>query len=274
MKNIIFLKQYFILFFSLLLISVCSGSYADTKIDQALEAKHRTPSYVERDQYRHPKETLLFFGLTQEQSVIEITPGYGWYAEILAPLLKPKGYYCYASYTLHKNINPYFVKMEKSFSEKMKKNPEVYSDLNWVHFNPKTPNFPPEGPVDMVLTFRNVHNWAKAGSAESMFDGFAKALKPGGVLGVVEHRAKPGTPLKTQIKSGYMTVDYVVGLAKKSGFRLDASSEINANPKDDTNHPGGVWNLPPNMRGISDKNRDSIKAIGESDRMTLRFVKK
>ena len=125
----------------------------------------------------------------------------------------------------------------------------------------------------MVLTFRNVHNWAKAGTAESMFSGFARALKPGGILGLVEHRAKPGTSLDDQIRSGYMTVDYVVQMAEAAGFRLDASSEINANPKDTTDHPGGVWNLLPNLRNIADEDKEAISAIGESDRMTLLFKK-
>jgi predicted methyltransferase len=125
----------------------------------------------------------------------------------------------------------------------------------------------------MVLTFRNVHNWAKAGSAEAMFAGFAKALKPGGVLGVVEHRAKIGTPLDIQIKSGYMTEDYVIQMAKDAGFRLDAKSEINANPKDTADHPNGVWNLLPSLRGVKDDDKANIISIGESDRMTLRFIK-
>ena len=153
-------------------------------------------------------------------------------------------------------------------------NPDVYGQLKWVHFDPKQPDLAPDGPVDMVLTFRNVHNWAKAGTAESMFAGFSRALKPGGILGLVEHRAKPGTPLDEQIRSGYMTVDYVVQMAKKAGFRLDASSEINANAKDTKDHKGGVWNLLPNLRNVADEDKVRISAIGESDRMTLRFVKK
>ena len=273
MKNTKLFIRYFILFFTTLPLIAYSQVSFDQLIDEALAEKHRTPAYIERDKYRNPKDTLLFFGLTPEQSVIEITPGYGWYAEILAPLMRAKGEYHYASLTLHKDINPYFVRIEKAFKEKMSANPDVYEKLRWTHFNPKDPVFAPDGPVDMVLTFRNVHNWAKAGSAESMFAGFAKALKPGGILGLVEHRAKPGTPLDQQIKSGYMTVEYVVSMAKKAGFRLDDSSEINANPKDKANHPNGVWNLLPSMRGVSDQDKPSIKAIGESDRMTLKFIK-
>lgn len=155
----------------------------------------------------------------------------------------------------------------------MEKNPDIYDQLRWVHFDPKQPEFAPNGPVDMILTFRNVHNWAKAGSVEAMFTGFAKALKPGGTLGVVEHRAKVGTPLEKQIESGYMTEDYVVRMAKDAGFRLDAKSEINANPKDTADHPKGVWNLLPSLRGVEDDDKANIISIGESDRMTLRFIK-
>jgi len=266
-------KRFFLPVFAALLLAGCSGSDVEQIIDGALVADHRTPTYVERDQFRHPKETLLFFGLDPEQSVVEVTPGFGWYAEILAPILRDSGQYYYTSYTLHDDINPYFVKVEKAFKEKMDLNPDIYSKLNWIHFDPNQPEFAPNGPVDMVLTFRNVHNWAKAGTAESMFSGFARALKPGGILGLVEHRAKPGTPLEDQIRSGYMTVDYVVQMAEAAGFRLDASSEINANPKDTTDHPGGVWNLLPNLRNIADEDKEAISAIGESDRMTLRFVK-
>jgi len=266
-------KRFFLPVFAALLLAGCSGSDVEQIIDGALIADHRTPTYVERDQFRHPKETLLFFGLDPEQSVVEVTPGFGWYAEILAPILRDSGQYYYTSYTLHDDINPYFVKVEKAFKEKMDSNPDIYSKLNWIHFDPNQPEFAPNGPVDMVLTFRNVHNWAKAGTAESMFSGFARALKPGGILGLVEHRAKPGTSLDDQIRSGYMTVDYVVQMAEAAGFRLDASSEINANPKDTTDHPGGVWNLLPNLRNIADEDKEAISAIGESDRMTLRFVK-
>jgi predicted methyltransferase len=268
-----FLKFSFAAFFVLLFLTSCSDSDAEQLIDKVLAGEHRTPSNVNRDKFRHPKETLLFFGLSPEQSVVEITPGFGWYAEILAPLLRDKGKYYYASYKLHKDINSFFIKMEQKFKEKMKLNPDIYEKLRWVHFKSNQPDFVPDGPVDMVLTFRNVHNWAKAGTAESMFAGFNKALKPGGVLGLIEHRAKPATSIEQQIKSGYMTVEYVVKLAEKNGFRLEASSEINANPNDTSDHPGGVWNLLPNLRDITDENKEVMMQIGESDRMTLKFIK-
>jgi predicted methyltransferase len=188
-------------------------------------------------------------------------------------LVRNKGQYTYTSLRLHEKINPYFVKLERAFKGKMEKNPDIYDQLRWVHFDPKQPEFAPNEPVDMILTFRNVHNWAKAGSVEAMFTGFSKALKPGGTLGVVEHRAKVGTPLEKQIESGYMTEDYVVRMAKDAGFRLDAKSEINANPKDTADHPKGVWNLLPSLRGVKDNDKVNIISIGESDRMTLRFIK-
>ena len=272
MTTIKLYKHFFILF-SLTILLGCGKPDTSQLIDKALAAEHRTPSYVQRDKYRHPKETLLFFGLDPEQSIIEITPGYGWYTEILAPLIRNKGQYSYTSLRLHEKINPFFVKLERAFKDKKEKNPDIYDQLRWIHFDPKQPEFAPNGPVDMVLTFRNVHNWAKAGSAESMFAGFAKALKPGGILGVVEHRAKAGTPLEKQIESGYMTEDYVVQMAQDAGFRLDAKSDINANLQDTADHPKGVWNLLPSLRGVEDDDKANIISIGESDRMTLRFVK-
>ena len=242
-------------------------------IDQVIMGEHRDPNFTMRDRYRHPKETLEFFGITPEKSVVEITPGFGWYAEILAPLLRENGMYIYASYKLNEGINPFFIKVENAFKEKMQQHPSVYDKLNWVHFEAKNPQLSPDGPVDAVLTFRNVHNWAQAGTIDSMFRGFYEVLKPGGMLGLVEHRAKPGTTLENQIKSGYMTEKFVIQMAESVGFRLDAKSEINANPKDTKDYAGGVWNLLPNLRNIADEDKDKMVDIGESDRMTLRFVK-
>jgi len=163
--------------------------------------------------------------------------------------------------------------MDANYRAKLASAPNVYGKVELVHFDPKAPVFAPDGSADMVLTFRNVHNWAKGGRAESMFRGFAAALKPGGVLGVVEHRARPGTPFEQQVTSGYMTEKYVIEMARKAGFRLVEKSEINANPRDTTDHPGGVWNLPPNLRGVPEADMEKMRAIGESDRMTLKFVK-
>ena len=262
---------FFINFFGLILSQ--SALSNENLIDEVLAGEHRNTDFIKRDKYRHPKETLEFFGITSEKSVVEITPGYGWYAEILAPLLRENGNYIYASYKLNEGINAFFVKVEKAFIEKMQQHPNVYDKLNWVHFEAKNPQLTPDGPVDAVVTFRNVHNWAQAGTTKSMFEGFYKALKPGGVLGLVEHRAIPGTSLENQIKSGYMTEGFVIQTAESVGFRLDAKSEVNANPKDTKDYAGGVWNLLPNLRNIADKDKDKMIEIGESDRMTLRFIK-
>jgi predicted methyltransferase len=243
------------------------------EIEAAMQGAHRSDAYKARNQYRHPKETLLFFGLRPDMTVVEITPGGGWYTEVLAPVLRDKGAYYAASYRITADSRDFFRRMDANYRAKLAAAPEVYGKVELVHFDPQSPVFAPEGSADMVLTFRNVHNWAKAGTTGFMFRGFYAALKPGGVLGVVEHRARPGTSFEQQVKSGYMTEAYVIEMAQQAGFRLAARSEINANPKDSTDHPGGVWNLLPNLRNVADADIEKMRAIGESDRMTLRFVK-
>ena len=242
-------------------------------IETAMNGTHRSQAHQERDRYRHPGETLLFFGLKPDMTVVEITPGGGWYTEILAPVLRDQGKYYAASYLITPDSVEYFRRMDANYRAKLASEPDVYDKVELVHFDPKAPVFAPPGSADMVLTFRNVHNWAQSGRAELMFRGFAAALKPGGVLGVVEHRARPGTPFKQQVTSGYMTEEYVIEMARNAGFRLVGTSEINANPKDTTDHPGGVWNLPPNLRNVVEADIPKMMAIGESDRMTLKFVK-
>lgn len=249
---------------------------ADTgvMIEAAMNGSHRSAAYKARDKYRHPRATLLFFGLKPDMTVVEITPGGGWYSEILAPVLRDNGVFYAASYRISEESRDFFRRMDANYRAKLKASPDVYGKMKLVYFDRESPNFAQSGSADMVLTFRNVHNWAKAGTAESMFRGFHAALKPGGVLGVIDHRAKPGTSFEEQIQSGYMAEDYVIDLARKAGFRLSAKSEINANPRDAADHPGGVWNLLPNLRNVSEADEARMRAIGESDRMTLRFVKR
>ncbi|HYJ19273.1 MAG TPA: methyltransferase, partial [Burkholderiales bacterium] len=151
--------------------------------------------------------------------------------------------------------------------------PDLYGKTRLSVMTPPDIQVAPAGSADLVLTFRNVHNWAKAGTADAMFKAFHDALKSGGTLGVVEHRAKPGTSFQQQIDSGYMTEAYVIEAAQKAGFTLANKSEINANPKDTKDYPGGVWTLPPNLRNVSEADKPKFIAIGESDRMTLKFVK-
>ncbi len=242
-------------------------------LDEAINGAHRPEANKLRDAFRHPKQTLQFFGLEPNMKVIEITPGRGWYTEVLAPVLRENGTFYAASYEITERSRDFFRRLDADYRAMLSAWPNVYDRVEIVYFNPSEPEFGVAESVDMVLTFRNVHNWAKAGTAEAMFKGFAAVLKPGGILGVVEHRAKPGTPLEKQIKSGYMTEDYVINMARKAGFRLAGSSEINANPNDTKDHPGGVWNLLPNLRDVPAADEAKYRAIGESDRMTLKFVK-
>jgi predicted methyltransferase len=249
---------------------------ADTaqQLDQVLAGSHRDAKNAARDQYRHPKETLLFFGLQPDMSVVEVWPSAGWWTEILAPLLKDEGKYYAAWFATEWKDTPDFLKQrEKGFDAMLAGKPELYGKvIKTKLLAPAYVDIAPKGSADMVLTFRNVHNWAKAGNADAMFTAFYDALKPGGILGVKDHRARSGTSFKQQIDSGYMTEEYVISTAEKAGFKFVAKSEINANPKDTTDHPAGVWTLPPTLR-LGEKDREKYLAIGESDRMTLKFVK-
>ena len=244
---------------------IAAGQYADV-----LKGTWRAPQNVVRDVYRHPQQTLQFFGLRANQTVIEITPGGGWYSEILAPLLKQKGHYIAALQA--PASGEYFKKAADSLRQKFAADPEHYAQARFVEFDPKTPVLGQPGSADAVLTFRNVHNWVMADTAPNMFQAFFKVLKPGGVLGVVDHRAKDGASLDDIKHSGYLTTAYVVQLATDAGFVLDGQSEINANPKDTKDYPDGVWTLPPSLK-LGEQDKARYLAIGESDRMTLRFIK-
>ena len=246
---------------------------AESLVDKAMTGAHRSDANKARDKYRHPKETLLFFGLEPGMTVVEITPSRGWYTEILAPVLKEKGEY-YAAVGAITEKSPDFAKQTDAYYRAMLAGAsDLYGKTKLYVMTPPDIKVAPAGSADLVLTFRNVHNWAKAGTADAMFKAFFDALKPGGTLGVVEHRAKPGTAFQQQIDSGYMTEAYVLETAQKAGFKLENKSEINANPKDTKDYPGGVWTLPPNLRNVSEADKSRFLAIGESDRMTLKFVK-
>lgn len=242
-----------------------------------VNGEQRTPAFRQRDAYRHPAATLTFFGLRPDMKVVEIWPGNGWYTEILAPYLNPHGLLYEAepadagTRVTAANASQ---RGQVDFSQKLASRPATYGKVVAVPFSP--PGFTdirPPGGADMVLTFRNIHDWMKTGTTDAVFHAMANALKPGGILGIVEHRAQPGTSLQQMIDSGYVTEQYVIDEARRAGFQLVARSDINANPKDDTHHPHGVWSLPPSYAG-GDADRAALKAIGESDRMTLKFVKR
>lgn len=214
----------------------------------------------------------MFFGLRPEMTVVEIWPSAGWYTEVLAPVLKGQGRYYAARFPVAR-ANDYLKERDKKYLAKLADRPDVYSEVIPTEiFAPDFVDAAPKGSADLVLTFRNVHNWAKAGNADAMFQAFHALLRSGGVLGVVDHRASAGTSFQDQIDSGYMTEQYVIDAAQKAGFRFMGKSEINANPRDTRDHPKGVWTLPPVLR-LGDQDREKYLAIGESDRMTLKFVK-
>lgn len=240
-------------------------------IEDAVASSFRTESNRVRDQYRHPVETLKFFGLRPNMTVVEISPGAGWYLEILAPLLAANGHYIVAmpatSSGSEQNSN------QEKITTWEKTHPNVAAKITTADFAPPDHlDLAPAGTADMVLTFRSVHNWMSKGAEKAVFQAFFKALKHGGVLGVVEHRANPKKKRDPKAKSGYVLEKDIVALAKSVGFKLDRKSEINANPKDTKGYPEGVWTLPPVLT-LKDKDREKYLAIGESDRMTLRFVK-
>lgn len=241
-------------------------------LQTAIEGKHRSEASSARDEARHPAETLAFFGFKPTDSVIEISPGGGWYTEILAPALRESGQLYAAHFPVQTDV-PYYQRSRQAFLEKLAAEPDSYDKVKVTEFVVGKPEAAgPLGAVDKVMTFRNVHNWVKAGTAEQAFADFYAMLAKGGVLGVVEHRAKPGTTLDAMKMSGYVTEAEVIRLAEKAGFVLDAKSEVNANAKDSANHPKGVWTLPPSL-ALQDEDKDKYLAIGESDRMTLRFRK-
>ncbi|MBU2919399.1 methyltransferase [Psychrosphaera sp. F3M07] len=228
-----------------------------------------------RDQYRHPQQTLEFFGLKPNMTVVEIWPGGGWYTSIINPIVQEHGKYFAANFHPYEGAPAYYQRSLDGFKQKVATNP-VYKGIEVTEFHQtKALNIAPESSVDMVLTFRNVHNWYLGDGdigVENAFKAFYKALKKGGVLGVVEHRMPESLDQVENKNSGYMKQSYVVAAAKKAGFKLVATSEINANPKDTAQHPRGVWTLPPSLR-LGEEDKAKYLAIGESDRMTLKFVK-
>lgn len=237
----------------------------------AVDGAQRSPANRARDAARHPLETLAFFGVRPDATVIEIAPGGGWYTEILAPYLHDHGHL----YAAHEPADgsPGQQRARNAFREKLAANPKVYGRV--VLGTMPTAAFTdirPLGGADAVLTFRNIHNWIEDGHFDESLRAFHAVLKPGGVLGVEEHRAPAGTSLARVIESGYVPQAFVIERAKAAGFEFVGSSEVNANPRDTKDHRNGVWSLPPTLRG-GDVDRAKYLAIGESDRMTLKFIK-
>jgi predicted methyltransferase len=250
-------------------------------LQAAVQGDWRAPADRARDVWRHPVETLEFWGLKPGQTVVEFWPGAGWYTDILAPYLAATGGKLYAA-SLQTDLpeDPTAKEIVDAYRRKLEDKKKVYGDVTITAFGPSSGPVAPAGSADLVLFLRNLHNWMAAGLVEKAFRDALAALKPGGVLGIEEHRADSGRVQDVLAADGYVQQDYVIQVAKEAGFVLAGTSEINANPKDTKDHPFGVWTLPPTRlsapRGDpAEPGFDHAKydAIGESDRMTLKFVK-
>ena len=250
----------------LILLTLTITPLASHDLKGAVASEDRNPKNTLRDSSRNPVETLSFFGIESDMVVIELSPGGGWYTEILANYIHYPGTLMAAHWSKDSEI-AYYRRGRANFEKKMSNNP-MYGRVEIVDLYSELAE---ENSVDAVLTFRNLHNWLGP-NLDNIFSNTFKSLKPGGVFGIVEHRAKPGTSMEMMKKSGYVTEAHAIKIAKKHGFELAAKSEINANPKDTADHPKGVWTLPPNYR-LKDKDREKYSDIGESDRMTLLFKK-
>ena len=255
----------------------------EARIERAMFGEHRSEANIERNRYRHPVGTLGFFGLADGMTVMEIWPGGGWYTEILAPVLKGHGKYIAASWDVNVPDQPqYRYNLHKAMLEKFAAEPEIYGEAGVVMYSPpQSASLGEADSVDLLLTFRNTHGWINDGIAQAVYNEFARVLKPGGVLGVVQHRADEGADATESAKNGYVPEAAVIAMAEAAGLVLEARSEVNANPRDTHGHENGVWTLPPSLsacRSIEDEAakaecQDKYKAIGESDRMTLKFRK-
>jgi predicted methyltransferase len=251
-------------------LAVAAAPALAAPFDAAIAGAHRSDANKARDKYRHPAETLAFFKVQPNMTVVEISPAGGWYTEIIAPALKDKGQYIGA----HNNpaASAGAAAGAKKFADMLAAKPDVYGNAKVSAFGKGSYDIAPAGTADRVVSFRNVHNWHMAGFAPEAFKAFYAALKPGGMLGIVEHRLPEDKPDEMMKSSGYMKVSYIKKLAEDAGFTFIGTSEINANPKDTKDYPKGVWTLPPNY-AEGDTDKAKYAAIGESDRMTLRFMK-
>ncbi|MEO7404455.1 MAG: methyltransferase [Burkholderiales bacterium] len=232
---------------------------------------HRTQANAVRDPARNPLPVLTFFGVTSTSNVIEILPGSGgYYMEMLAPFLRERGRYIAANRA--PDAAPQYVADHQKLLARLKAEPRFYDRVVVTAFDVDKHEIAPAGSADFVLTFRNLHNWIERGEIEGSLRAFHRALKPGGILGVVDHRGRADQTQEAQMKSGYVREDYAIAIIEKGGFKLEGRSDVNANSRDTKDHPAGVWTLPPTYR-LKDQDRVKYAAIGESDRFTLRFVK-
>jgi predicted methyltransferase len=240
-------------------------------LDVILAGNQRTAGDRSRDQYCHPKATLLFFGIRPNARVLQVWPESGWYTKIIAPLVRAKGRYIAG--VLAPDPGSRFLQARSAdYRRLLSSRPDLYGAVKVVSFPLDGGDVVPPGSVNMVLSFRDLHEWMALGAAPQALATLYRALAPGGVLGVVDNRGDPTLPQDPQAKNGYVRQDYAIRMIEAAGFRLVATSEVNANPRDTKNYPAGVWTLPPDYR-LGNIDRAKYTAIGESDRFTLKFVK-
>lgn len=250
--------------------AVPAAAAADATLAGVVSAQHRSPNFVARDKYRHPREVLEFAGVKPDMTVVEISPGGGYWTEILGPYLRDKGTYYIAM--APRSAGERAAQTVDTWEKKLADNKQLYGKAKVTEFGRGTYNVAPAGSADVVVTFRNVHNWMSQGFAEEAFAGFYAALKPGGVLIVEEHRAPADRPQDPKAASGYVREDYTIAMAEKAGFKLAGRSEVLANPKDTKNWEKGVWTLPPTL-ALGEQDREKYLAIGEADNFLLKFQK-
>ncbi len=245
-------------------------------LDDAMSGEHRSAENKARDKYRHPKETLAFFGFRSDMTVVEIWPGGGWYTEILAPALKENG----KLYAVQYSVNPQYSYQRRyfgAFLTKAGESPDAFRDVIVTAMDfPYQLNIAPSGAADLVVTFRNAHNWVSSGyhkaSAQLAFQAMFDVLKPGGVLGIVDHRWPDAENEDPHAEDGYISEERLIAFAEEAGFEFAGRSDVNRNAKDTHDHPEGVWTLPPSF-ALDEQDREKYLAIGESDRLTIKFVK-
>ena len=258
-------------------------AHVASRVEKAMLGDHRSESNQDRNRYRNPVGTLTFLGLKDGMTVMEISPGGGWYTEILAPAIRGNGQFIVAAWDVDVEDQPEYVyRLHGEMMDKFKSQPDLYDQVAVVPFSPpQSANLGESESVDMILTFRNTHGWINNEMAVDIYSEFARVLKPGGILGVVQHRADESAGAAIEANGGYVSEAAIVAVAREAGLYLEARSDVNANPADTRDYEFGVWTLPPNLRACRDIEDEQEKAsceqpyldIGESDRMTLRFRK-
>jgi len=266
------LQTIYMILVSLMLSSTVLAGDTSAELDSVIQVSQRDAKIVARAVYRFPNETLMFFDLQTDMKVLEILPVRGWYTEILAPLMKDSGQLTVASFG-DTHQTKYLRNIHIGFMKKINADTDTYGKVEVVAFN-KSGYLAeiPDNSMDMVVTFRNTHNWIRRGGIEEIYAAFNRVVKPGGILGVVQHRADKGTDAKITAEKGYVPESYLINLVEDAGFELVKKSDINSNLADSKDYPEGVWSLPPTYRE-KDKDKAKYTAIGESDRMTMKFIK-